>query len=614
MIVMSSAASNVLVALLVVIPAGASVQNTAKKLSPGDEQFGASIIMRDGIELAADVFLPRNASRWPTVLVRTPYSRKSPTASGYRSFTRRGYAVVVEDVRGRYGSQGVLGTTEQEGADGRDTINWIAQQPWSDGRVVMAGASYLGMVQWWAAVQHDPHLVAISPISSGDDEYADRFYSTGGALQIGHRLSWLAQNLTPPSHEKTPFSSYIDHIPVASADIAATGIVLPLWRSAVAHPSDDSFWDALSIRKKLNQVSIPVLSFGGWFDEYAESDLDAFSRLSKRHQTIETWIGPWSHNPATKFPTMDFGPESRLPVRSMQTKWFDRWAKGISSSAEIQQGSALLHIFVMGANVWREEHEWPLARMRLTPLYLNSHGHANSISGDGVLEWQPVRKSRNDQFTYDPKSPVPTHGGSICCDPKILPPGPLDQSSIETRQDVLVYTSAPLTSELEVTGPIRVVLYVATSTNDTDFTAKIVDVEPDGRPVSITDGIQRLRYRLSLSTPAFVKKNQPYQISVDAGVTSYVFAPGHRIRLEVSSSNFPRFDRNMNSVHPNAFETKFTKARQTVFHLQGYPSAILLPVIPHGAASQHQHILRSIQSDSHSAGHDQRAPYHLARR
>jgi putative CocE/NonD family hydrolase len=189
-------------------------------------------------------------------------------------------------------------------------------------------------------------------------------------------------------------------------------------------------------------------------------------------------------------------------------------------------------------------------------------------------------QSQSDSFVYDPKDPVPTMGGPTCCEPAVFPPGPLDQRSVESRDDVLVYTSPALTEDLEVTGPIRTVLYVATSANDTDFTAKLVDVQPDGRPLSVTDGIQRLRYRLSLDKPVFVKRNQAYQISVDTGVTSYVFGPGHRIRVEISSSNFPRFDRNLNSSGLNADQMKFTKAKQTVFHEKGYPSAIILPIIP----------------------------------
>lgn len=551
-------------------------------------QLGLIIPMRDGIGLAADVYLPSGPGRWPTVLVRTPYSRKAASAASYRFFATRGFAVVIQDVRGGFASQGVLGMVDQEGADGNDTINWISEQAWSNGRVAMAGSSYLGIAQWWAALQDNPHLLAISPMCSGDDDYLDRFYSTGGAIQLGHRLLWLAQNLTPPSHVRPLFRSYIDHLPLRTADIPASGIVLPLWRTALAHPSYDEFWKRLSVREQLRRVTIPVLSLGGWFDNYAESDLDAFSRLAKRHETIETWIGPWAHNPGLKFPTRDFGPQSVLFIRHKQAEWFDRWLKapaGLHSETSNEGSAPLLHLFVMGPNYWREEHEWPLSRTRYTPLYLDSSGEANSIAGDGVLHWQPVRKAPPDKFTYDPKTPVPTAGGTICCDPVLLPPGPLDQTLIERRPDVLVYTSPPISEDLEVTGPIRVVLYVSTSANDTDFTAKLVDVQPDGRPLLVTDGIQRMRYRLSLNQPVFVKRNEAYQISIDAGVTSYVFLPEHRIRLEVSSSNFPKYDRNLNSFRSNADETKITKAKQTVFHEKGYPSAIILPVIP-GASSR----------------------------
>jgi putative CocE/NonD family hydrolase len=379
------------------------------------------------------------------------------------------------------------------------------------------------------------------------------------------------------------FDSYIQHLPVRTADVAAMGTALPLWRTAVAHPSYDEYWKRLSIRERIRQVHVPVLSLGGWFDDYAESDLDAFSRLARRGETVETWIGPWAHNPAWKFPTRDFGPQARIAIRQTQAAWFDRW---LSTPVEPEAGGALLHLFVMGPNVWREEHEWPLARTHYTPLYLDSRGRANGPSGDGTLRWQPVHKAPADIFTYDPRNPVPTAGGATCCEPAIMPPGPLDQSAVERRPDVLVYTSSPVSEDTEITGPVRVVLYVATSANDTDFTAKLVDVQPDGRPLLVTDGIQRLRYRLSLDRPVFVKRNTAYQISIDAGVTSYVFSPGHRIRIEISSSNFPRFDRNLNSARPNAEETKMTKARQTVFHEKGYPSAVILPLLSKSAGSR----------------------------
>jgi putative CocE/NonD family hydrolase len=544
------------------------------------EQLALVIPMRDGVRLAADLFLPHGTGRWPTLLLRTPYSRKAPGVRSYRFFAQRGYAVLIQDVRGRYASQGVFGPTQQQGPDANDTINWISEQSWSNGRVAMAGGSYLGMVQWWAAIQDNPHLLAISPVFSGDDEYLDRFYSPGGALKIGHRLLWLAENFTPPSQVRPLFASYIYHLPLRTADIAALGMPLPLWRTALDHPSYDANWKSLSVRERLSRIRVPVLSIGGWYDNYVQSDLDAFSRLSSRGGTIETWIGPWAHNPGLKFPTRDFGPAAPIGIRLRQLDWCDRWLKETSRPEKNESSAPLLHIFVMGPNIWREEHEWPLARTHYTPLYLGSKGHANSAVGDGILQWRPVRKAQADTFTYDPKTPVPTIGGALCCDAKVLPPGPLDQAPIESRRDILVYTSPPLKDDIEVTGPVRVVLYAATSANDTDFTAKLVDVQPDGQPLLVTDGIQRLRYRASLNNPVFVKRNTHYEINVDAGVTSYVFAAGHKIRLEVSSSNFPRFDRNLNSTRPNALETKLVKAHQTVFHEERYHSAVILPVIP----------------------------------
>jgi predicted acyl esterase len=555
---------------LLVLCANLLAAQTSRR-DPANNLLDQNIPMRDGVHLTADIFLPAAAGRWPTVLVRTPYSRHAASTRGYRSFLQRGYAVVLEDLRGRWGSQGSFGSITQEAPDGNDTINWIAAQPWSNGRVAMAGSSYLGLVQWWAALEGNPHLRAISPMFSGDDEYTDRYYSEGGALQLGHRLLWFAENFPPTGGGPIPLASYINHLPLRTADLAATNQRLPLWQIALDHPSFDLFWQRQSLRNALNRLSAPVLSFGGWFDAYAESDLDAFARLAKEHRRVETWIGPWAHNPALRFPTIDFGREASIAMRSKQADWFDYWLKKTSATPD-EGETALLHIFVMGPNVWRSEHEWPLGRTHYTPLYL---------AGDAVLSWQSPRKSRADTFTYDPRNPVPTTGGAVCCEPKLFPPGPLDQTLVEERPDVLVYTSLPLAEELEVTGPVRTVLYVATSANDTDFTAKLVDVQPDGRPLLVTDGIQRLRYRLSLDKPVFVKRNQAYQISIDTGVTSYVFGVRHRLRLEVSSSNFPRFDRSLNSTGPNANQTKLTKARQTVLHEKGYPSAIILPVIAH---------------------------------
>jgi uncharacterized protein len=254
---MSTASTGKSILALAVLVSSALLAQVVKQTPDSEvvQHLGVVIPMRDGIRLAADVYLPRAEGRWATVLLRTPYNRKAGALGTYQFFTHRGYAVVLEDVRGRYASQGVFGPTEQEGPDSNDTINWIAEQPWSNGRVGMAGSSYLGMVQWWAAVQDNPHLMTISPVCSGDDEYLDRFYSTGGALKLGHRLLWLAQNLTPPSQVRPVFAGYIWHLPERTADVAAMGMPLPLWRTALEHPSYDAYWKRFSVRQQLDHTA-----------------------------------------------------------------------------------------------------------------------------------------------------------------------------------------------------------------------------------------------------------------------------------------------------------------------------------------------------------------------
>jgi putative CocE/NonD family hydrolase len=253
-------------AVLMVTAVSAQIADQRRPPQLIRENLDVAVPMRDGIRLTANVYLPAGTGRWPTVLIRTPYDPKAPGASSYRYFLRHGYAVVIQDVRGRYGSQGVFGPIEQEGPDGSDTLNWIASQPWSNGRVAMAGSSYLGLTDWWAAIENNPHLKAISPMYSGDDEYLDRYYSPGGALQLGHRLLWLAENFTLATEVKPLFKSYIYDLPLQTADVSATGRVLPLWRAAIAHPSQDSYWRKSSIRERMRNVSVPVLAWAGWVD------------------------------------------------------------------------------------------------------------------------------------------------------------------------------------------------------------------------------------------------------------------------------------------------------------------------------------------------------------
>jgi uncharacterized protein len=550
--------------------------------------------MRDGVHLDANVFYPPGGARYPAILVRTPYGKGADFIPGYSSFIEHGYAVVLQDVRGRYGSEGVFDALKQEGPDGYDTLNWIAAQPWSDGKVGMIGGSYLGIAQWRVALLNNPHLKAIFPVVSGSDDYFDRFYSPGGAMKLGHRLLWLSQNLTPAGLPKPKFGSYIGHLPLRTSDTAATTRTLALYQTVLEHPTYDSFWKDLSVRDKIDRVRVPVFAVGGWYDNYVESDLEAFAALHKpgkpdtRHRIM---IGPWPHNMSSAFAGVAFGNDSSAPIRAYQLAWFDHWLKGAPEEASrrtpftwhsvrAEVDEAPVHLFVMGVNRWRDEQEWPLARTRYTPFYLTGKGHANTGKGDGALVWTLGKKAKPDQFLYDPRDPVPTMGGAVCCDPKVFPWGPMDQRPVEKRKDVLVYTSDPLKQDLEVTGPVKMVLYASSSAPDTDFTAKLIDVFPNGEARNLTDGLLRVRYRNGLEKAELAVPGEVYPLTIDVGVTSNVFLEGHRIRVEISSSNFPRFDRNPNTGRTLADETTLKKAQQTVYHSRVYPSHILLPVIP----------------------------------
>ncbi len=541
--------------------------------------------MRDGVDLYANVFRPAAVGRYPSLLVRTPYGKGSDLSSNYRSFVEHGYAVVVQDVRGRHESDGHFNSFRQEGPDGYDTLNWIAEQPWSNGKVGMMGGSYLGIVQWKAAELNNPHLKAIMPVVSGSDDYRDRFYSTGGAMKLGHRLLWMSENFRAPGFPVPDFNRFVWRLPLRTADRAATGQSVDFFQTALDHPSYDSFWKSVSTIEHLDRIRVPVFAVGGWYDNFAESDLAAFQGLARKSEVDRVMIGPWPHNMLATFSNVDFGPQAKIALRTYQLEWFDYWLKNPEAGKQAVPAVAKprVRIFVMGANVWRDEEEWPLARTRWTSLYLSSNGHANGLAGDGSLSRYQQRDRKVDQFVYDPHKPVPTVGGAVCCNPKHFPWGPMDQRTVEQRKDVLVFTGRELTEDMEVTGPVRVKLYVATSAPDTDFTAKLVDVFPDGSARNLTDGILRLRYRDSLEKPVLAKPGEIYAITVDAGVTSNVFRKGHRIRVEISSSNFPRFTRNLNTGRGLADDTLLRSATETIYHDRKHPSQIVLPVIPAAA-------------------------------
>ena len=553
----------------------ACVSLAAAAHKPIVKQMSVPVAMRDGVRLASNLYLPSLHGQFPCILVRTPYGKGADITPHYQAFVDRGYAVMVQDVRGRYESEGAFQPLTQEMGDGDDTINWIARQQWSNGKVGMMGGSYVGIVQWKAALLNNPHLKAIFPVVSGSDDYRDRYYSTGGAMKLGNRLQWMSENLRAPGYH-TDFDKFVLHLPTRTSDITALGWTSMMYQEVIAHPTFDAFWRNISTREHLAKVNVPVFSVGGWYDNFVQSDLEAYSTLRRKSSLNRILIGPWPHNMSVPFEGTDFGPESFVPIRELQLEWFDQWLMGKDSPL---LSKPPVKVFMMGANQWREAREWPPEGSTSRFFFLESKGKANSLEGDGSLT-DKLPSGGTDQFVFDPLAPVPTRGGAVCCNPKVFPWGPLDQRTVEARKDVLVYSTKPLKRDLEVIGPVQLVLYVSTNARDTDFTAKLVDVFPDGRARNLTDGILRLRYRNSLEKPEPAVPGEIYRVTIDAGVTGNVFLKGHRIRVEVSSSNFPRFDRNPNTGGKVADAVKMNKANQTVYHDSRHPSALVLTVMP----------------------------------
>jgi putative CocE/NonD family hydrolase len=524
--------------------------------------------MRDGVRLSANVFRPAGAARLPAILVRTPYGKGDAASANHRAFAENGYAVVVQDVRGRYASEGVFSPLTQEPGDGDDTLNWIARQPWCDGKIGMMGGSYLGIAQWAVAALQNPHLKAIFPVVSGYDDYRDRFYSQGGAMKLGNRLLWISENMRAPGYKPPDFSRFVRTLPLRKADAAAAGHSVAIFQNALDHPAFDGYWRAISTKEKISSIRVPVFSVGGWYDNFVESDLAAFAELQKTSKVHHILVGPWPHNMSIPFEGVDFGPDASAPIRKLQLEWFGQWLKGKDSPLVSRPP---VRVFVMGTNRWREFDRWPPAAAKAKAFYLG---------GKGVLRPRPApAASAPDHYLYDPRDPVPTHGGAVCCNPAVFPWGPKDQRGIEGRRDVLTYSTAPLPGDTEVTGPVRLILYASTTAPDTDFTVKLVDVFPDGMARNLTDGILRLRYARGIERERLNKPGEVRRIEIDGGVTSNVFRKGHRIRIEVSSSNFPRFDRNPNTGRPIAGESEFQSAYQTIYHDAARPSRLVLPVM-----------------------------------
>ena len=544
-------------------------------------EYNVMVAMRDGVRLATDVYRPNASGNYPVILTRNPYGNGSEgdNLQSAQFWVSHGYAYLYQDVRGRYDSEGAWYPVIHEARDGEDTLRWAGEQTWSNGKVAMIGGSYMGLDQWQAASRGSLYLKTIVPRAAAINPY--RELHPGGALLLGQAawvLSMAGRTGQTQSHD---WSEYFWHLPVETLD-EAIGYQIPFWKDWVRRASYDAYWEDIDMEARIGKLKIPVFSIGGWFDAWLAGTLRGHELLQARTELErprqKLIIGPWPHdrNASRKAGDIDFGPEAIVEFDRLTLSWIDYWLK---ESDNAIGGEAPVQLFVMGENRWRSEQTWPPEKVEYRPYYLHSQGGANSSGGNGILSPRMPGDEPFDRYDYDPRDPVPTRGGNLAGVPGFAQ-GPLEQGEIEARRDVLVYSSQPLEEDLEVTGPLVVTLYAASSARDTDFTAKLVDVYPDGRALNLADGIVRARYRESSREPSLLESGQIYRFQIDLVATSNVFKQGHRVRLEISSSNFPRFDRNLNTGKPLGRDSAMLTARQRVFHDPEHPSHILLPIIP----------------------------------
>jgi putative CocE/NonD family hydrolase len=567
--------------------------------------------MRDGTRLATDVFRPDAPGRFPVLINRGPYGKDDYVASPDHSvwfFPTHGYVVLSQDCRARFESEGDrYDPLFQEVTDGYDTVEWAARQSWSNGRVGATGQSYLGATQYTLATNNPlpAPLQTMAPVSASSDFHQSWVYHTGGAMEWGwmvpyaiHKgrntlqrlgredlLDEMDQYVVEPGNFGQPLTDeWFRHLPLRDW-IDRLQETAPYFREYFDNELDGPYWHRLNLLKNLEGIKIPLFHISSWYDIFLEGALNAYQAIGERggselaRQNQRLLVGPWAHiRPYTR-PTsvdtgdIDFGPEARIELHDHLLRWFDYWLKDIDNGV---MNDPPVYIFVMGENRWRYENEWPLARTHYTRYYLHAEGPANSRGGVGTLSTVPPGDEPGDTYAYDPNDPAPTRRGNTL----MIPHGVADQRSTEDRPDVLVYTSEPLAHDLELTGPIKVQLFASSSAIDTDFTAKLVDVRPDGYAHNLQDGMVRARYRNAGEPASFITPGQVYEYTIDLWATSHVLKAGHQLRVDISSSNFPRFDRNPNTGAPLGVDTRLETAQQTIYHSAAYPSHIVLPIIP----------------------------------
>jgi uncharacterized protein len=553
---------------------------------------GVPAKMRDGVVLRADIYRPKAEGKFPVLLERTPYDKHGGVDFGYRA-AALGYVVMIQDVRGRYTSEGEWYPFKHESDDGFDTVEWAAALPYSSGKVGMFGGSYVGATQMLTAIAAPPHLAGIFPVVTASN-YHDNWTYQGGAFEQWFNESWTSGLAQDTLSRRVARGSYarrwVQELPLSHYSLLDLGggtgpqELAPYFLDWLNHPDFDDYWKQWSIEDHFRKIQVPAYHVGAWYDIFLGGTLRNYlgikahggSEAARDGQRLLVIIGGHSGG-GRKIGDVDFGPQAEINTDDVMLRWYDHILKGTDNGIEKEKP---VKIFILGENTWREEDRWPPARAQAARYYLHSAGKANGLEGDGTLSTAAPELETADRFVYDPENPAPTIGGPLCCDAQHLAPGPHDQRPAEARRDVLVFSTPPFKSDFEVTGPVSLELYASSSAVDTDFTGKLVDVWPNGFAQNLTEGILRARFRDSREKPELLNPGEVYKLSLDLWATSNVFNAGHRLRLEISSSNFPRFDRNLNTGEDAASSSPFVKATNTIFHDHEHPSALVLSVVP----------------------------------
>ena len=543
---------------------------------------------RDGTILRTDIYRPKGPGPFPVIILRTPYNKYTNINEGFKA-AARGYVFVIQDCRGREGSGGEWYPFKYEANDGYDTVEWAAALPYANGKVGLFGGSYPGATQMLAATATPPHLVAMFPEITGSNYYAHWAYQ-GGAFMQGLAQAWSSVLSMNENLRKISGTAQISHwdlmAPPAKYPLLDTGSARDLgayYYDWIEHPTYDAYWKQWSIEEQFEKIKVPAIHVAAWYDIFQDGGIRNYLGIKNRGGSEAARTGqrlviiPGGHAGwGRKIGEVDFGPNAEFSTWDLAMRWFDWHLKGIDDGISKEKP---VKIFIMGENVIRDEDEWPLARAVSTRYYLHSKGKANSLSGDGWLSPEVPSDEPKDRFVYDPANPVPTHGGATLGIP-FSPPGPYDQRMVEGREDVLVYTTPAFTVPTEVTGPVSLEVYLSSTAVDTDLVGKLVDVHPDGRAINLSEGILRLRYRNSFEKPELMNPGEIYKVTVDLWSTANVFLPGHKLRLEITSSSFPRFSRNLNLGNSPEKSSAMVKATNTILHDQTHPSALILPLIP----------------------------------